>query len=163
MREEKFRGKLITVVVQDDHWEIVEHPDAVAILVARGRELLGVRQPRPAVGMPTWEIPAGLIDPGESPEEAAHRELAEEVQMDGELSLITHLFASPGFTDETCYLFELTSPRHRSLPADPGEHVVPEWRDALDVWNAVAAGEESTSGVTLLAVRHLLAQHGTLV
>ncbi len=163
MRDVKFRGKLITVATLDDHWEVVEHPDAVALLVARGRELLGVRQARPAVGGTTWEIPAGLIEPGETPEAAAAREAAEEVHLAGELRPISRLYASPGFTDELCHLFELSHPRQAYAAPDPGEELVPEWRDALDVWNAVAAGSETTSGVTLLAVRHLLARTGTQV
>lgn len=163
MREVKFRGRLITVATLDGHWEVVEHPDAVALLVARGRELLGVRQARPAVGAATWEIPAGLIEPGESPAEAAAREAAEEVHLAGELVPVTRLYASPGFTDELCHLFELTRTRQARADADPGEHLVPEWRDALEVWTAVANGSETTSGVTLLAVRHLLARCGTFV
>jgi ADP-ribose pyrophosphatase len=37
-----------------------------------------VRQFRPAVGGHTWELPAGLLDAGEAPEDAARRELLEE-------------------------------------------------------------------------------------
>jgi ADP-ribose pyrophosphatase len=37
-----------------------------------------VRQFRPAVEQYTWELPAGLVDAGESPEEACRRELKEE-------------------------------------------------------------------------------------
>ncbi len=160
MRDIKFRGRLITVAVQDEHWEIVEHPDAVAVIVARGRALLGVRQMRPAVGVSTWEVPAGLIDDGEDPAAAAARELTEEVQLAGDLQLITRLYASPGFTDEQCYLYEATDLHHQPGTPDQGEHLAPEWRDALEVWNAVLAGTESTSGVTLLAVRHVLARSG---
>jgi ADP-ribose pyrophosphatase len=37
-----------------------------------------VRQFRPAVGSETWELPAGLLEPGEHAETAARRELLEE-------------------------------------------------------------------------------------
>ena len=37
-----------------------------------------VRQYRPAVEQYTWELPSGLIDPGETPEQACVRELKEE-------------------------------------------------------------------------------------
>ena len=59
--------------------EVVERPDTVSILAIddRGRVLL-VRQFRYAVGQDTLEIPAGTIDPGETPAEAARRELREE-------------------------------------------------------------------------------------
>ncbi|HET8986252.1 MAG TPA: NUDIX hydrolase [Trueperaceae bacterium] len=164
MRTEIYKGRIVTLVTLDDHWEVVEHADAVAILVADGRRILGVWQHRPAVGHRTWEIPAGLIDPGEEPRDAAARELAEEVQLAGHLSLVTTLYASPGFTDERVYLYEATGTRPElGLERDESEDLGLEWRDALDVWRALAGGEEVTSGVTALALRHLLASLGEAV
>lgn len=54
-------------------------PDYSAILAATedGR-ILAVRQYRPAVERHTIELPSGIVDPGESPAEAARRELLEE-------------------------------------------------------------------------------------
>ena len=54
-------------------------PDYAAILAATedGR-ILAVRQHRPAVERYTIELPSGIVDPGESPAEAARRELLEE-------------------------------------------------------------------------------------
>jgi ADP-ribose pyrophosphatase len=163
MRDVKFRGRLFTTAVLDGRWEVVEHPDAVAIVVARGREVLGVRQARPAIGATTWEMPAGLIEPGETPEQAAARELAEEVQLGGDLALVSRLYCSPGFCDEQVYLFELTTMRQAAGTPDEGEVLTLEWRDALDVWNSVRSGAEATSGVTLLGLRHVLARSGTPV
>ncbi|MEJ2287299.1 MAG: NUDIX hydrolase [Deinococcales bacterium] len=160
MRREVFRGRIVTVAVLDDHWEVVEHPDAVAVLVQRGRSVLGVVQDRPAVGERTWELPAGLIDPGETPEQAAARELAEETQLGGRLSLISRLYASPGFSDECVHLFEAHDVRSVAGTPDEGEELSIEWRDALELWNAVRAGDLSTSGVTLLGLRHVLARLG---
>lgn len=164
MRHEIYSGRIVTLVTLDDHWEVVEHADAVAVLVAQGRSVLGVWQRRPAVGHETWEIPAGLLEAGEDPAAAAARELAEEVQLGGDLRLVTSLYASPGFTDERVYLFELDDARadHSHAP-DPGEDLRLEWRDALTVWRALAAGDEVTSGVTVLALRHLLARLGEAV
>ncbi len=160
MRKEVFRGKIITVAVLDDHWEMVEHADAVAVLVQRGRSVLGVIQDRPAVGSRTWELPAGLIDPGETPERAAARELAEETQLGGRLTLISRLYASPGFSNELIHLFEAHEVRSVPGTPDEGEELSIEWRDALELWNAVRAGELATSGVTLLGLRHALARLG---
>ena len=92
MRNEVFRGKIITVAVLDERWEVVEHPDAVAVLVQRGPSVLGVLQQRPAVGAVTWELPAGLIDPGESPEQALERELSEELGIElGAIKRFMHI------------------------------------------------------------------------
>lgn len=167
MRDEIYRGRIVTLTIVDGHWEVVEHADAVAVLVTRGHSVLGVRQFRPAVGHDTWEIPAGLIDPGETPERAAARELAEETGLAGDLHLVTRLYASPGFTTETVYLYEANDVRSveeaEGHAPDEGEDLTLEWRDALDLWRAVADGQETTSGVTLLAVRQVLARHGVPV
>ena len=99
-RDVIYEGNILTLLTLDDRWEVVEHAEAVAVLALRGASILGVTQHRPAIGKPTWEVPAGLVDPGETPLQAAKRELAEETQLTGELSLLTQLYSSPGFTDE---------------------------------------------------------------
>ena len=74
-----FQGRVVDLVVLDERWEVVRHAPAVAVLARDelGR-VLGVVQRRPAVDARTWELPAGLIDPGETAHAAAARELAEE-------------------------------------------------------------------------------------
>jgi ADP-ribose pyrophosphatase len=60
--------------------EIVRPPDAVAVVPIDSYGMVHlVRQSRPAVGDVLLEIPAGLIDAGETPEETAERELIEEI------------------------------------------------------------------------------------
>ena len=60
-------------------WYSVRTPDytAVVALTETGR-LVAVRQYRPAVERWTVELPAGILDPGETPEHCARRELLEE-------------------------------------------------------------------------------------
>jgi ADP-ribose pyrophosphatase len=54
-------------------------PDYSAIVaITEDRRVLAVRQYRPAVERYTIELPSGLVDPGETPGEAARRELLEE-------------------------------------------------------------------------------------
>ena len=160
MREELFRGKIVRLVIEDDHWEIVEHADSVAVLVTAGRRVLGVWQHRVAVRERTWEIPAGLIEPGEEPAMAAARELAEEVELGGTLTPLISFYVSPGFTDERVHIFQLSDERPASGERDESEELELEWRDALEVWQAVANGSERTSSTTALALRHLLAELG---
>lgn len=162
-REEIFAGHILTLAILDDKWEVVEHPDAVAILVTRGDSVLGVRQFRPAVGLDCWELPAGLIDAGEEPETAAARELAEETQLAGELKLITRFYTSPGFSDELIYLFEAANTRPTAGVPDETEDLTIEWRDPLEVWRQIAIGSEATSAPTVVGLRHLLARQGVLV
>ena len=54
-------------------------PDYAAVVAITAEErIVIVRQFRPAVERYTLELPSGLIDPGETPAEAARRELLEE-------------------------------------------------------------------------------------
>lgn len=89
--------------------EIVEHPDAVAVVAIDGDgKVVLLRQYRPALRTRVLEIPAGKMDvDGETPMEAARRELIEEVGLDaGSLSELVTFVNSGGWCDEhtTVYL-----------------------------------------------------------
>lgn len=63
-----------------------------------GKEIILQRQFRPPIGMVTIELPAGLIDAGESAEEAAVRELREETGYAGVVTEVTPImYNDPGF------------------------------------------------------------------
>ncbi|HEX7001503.1 MAG TPA: NUDIX hydrolase [Trueperaceae bacterium] len=162
MREVVFDGRIVRLELVDGRYEVVKHADSVAVLVTDGRRVLGVRQWRVAIETETWEIPAGLVDPGETPAQAAARELAEEVGLTGRLEPLTSCYASPGFTDERLWLFAAKDLREHRLPADDDEELTPAWRDALDVWRSVARGDEVSSASTLLGLAHLLGSRGEL-
>lgn len=92
--------------------EMVRHPGAAAVLpllsedTARDPQLLLVRQFRYAAEGPIWEVPAGRLDDGESPEDCARRELLEETGATAEqFERLTTIYTTPGFTDERIHLF----------------------------------------------------------
>lgn len=87
--------------------EIVEHPGAVAVVaMTEKKEVVLVRQHRQPAGEVLLEIPAGKLEPGETPVECARREMIEETGYDAETyNELTCFFPSPGFCDEKIYLF----------------------------------------------------------
>jgi ADP-ribose pyrophosphatase len=95
--------------------EIVRHPGAAAVVPllsdpgALEPSILLIRQYRYAAGGVIWEIPAGILEPGETPVDCARRELLEEVGATAqELSHLTTIYTTPGFTDEQIHLFLAT-------------------------------------------------------
>ena len=64
---------------QIDRFHVIHGPDWASVLcVTNDSEVVLVRQYRHGIGSASLELPAGVIEPNESPEEAARRELAEE-------------------------------------------------------------------------------------
>jgi ADP-ribose pyrophosphatase len=105
--------------------EVVEHAPVVAIVALDGQgNVLLVRQYRLPVQQSLLEIPAGGVDPGESPEEAAQRELQEETgQRAGRLEHLCSFFASPGYCDEYMHLYLATALEPSVLTADADESI----------------------------------------
>ncbi|OAB44204.1 ADP-ribose pyrophosphatase [Paenibacillus glacialis] len=86
--------------------EVVRHPGAVAVLALHEGKMLVVDQFRQPMGRCEIEIPAGKLEPGEDPLEAAVRELEEETGYRcGEIKLLQSFYTSPGFADELIHLY----------------------------------------------------------
>lgn len=165
MVEKIFEGRIIALNREEHElpdgrratFEMVRHPGGAAILplLDDGRILL-IRQFRPAAGGMLWEIPAGRVDPGESPEECVAREIVEEIgYRAGRIDQIGELLPAVGFCDERIHLFlgRDLEQVERALEADEYIEVVPV--AAAEAMNMVLRGEIS-DGKTQLAL--LLAQ-----
>jgi len=69
-----------------------------------------------------WEVPAGRIDPGESPQQAAARETLEETGWrPGPLRPLVRYHPSNGMTDQTFHLFVADGATYVGEPADAFE------------------------------------------
>jgi ADP-ribose pyrophosphatase len=146
--ERPFEGKLISVRVdrvklangRESTREIVEHPGAVGILAWDGQRVAMVRQWRQAVGQDLLEIPAGTLDPGESPRTTAERELGEECGLAAEgWQQGPSFFTAPGFCTERLTLFLAT--RLSDIEADAADDELLE-RSWLTLEEAIAAVDD---------------------
>lgn len=92
--------------------EMVRHPGAAAVLPfldppsSPDPRVVLIHQFRHAADGYVWEIPAGRLEPGETPEECARREMLEEAGCRaGKIDLVASIYTTPGFTDEIIHLF----------------------------------------------------------
>src|SRR6202166_3371419 len=110
-----FAGRRIEVRVDrirlpggaEHDFEMIHHPGAAAIVpLLPSGEVLMLRQYRYATGACLLEVPAGTLEPGESAEQCAARELQEETgYRAGTLQPLGWIWTTPGFTDERIWLY----------------------------------------------------------
>ncbi len=145
----------------------MEHPEAAAVLAFVDPELtqvLMVRQWRYAIGRETLEIPAGKLDPGESAEEGARRELLEETGYAA--SILTPIFRyhpAIGYSNEAIVIFAAWDLKREKAGRDEEEISRVEIHPVDRLWEAVHCGE-ITDGKTVIALSlfQSLRERGTL-
>jgi ADP-ribose pyrophosphatase len=116
--------------------DIVLHPGAVAILAMVDAEHVCLLQNhRFIVGETLWEIPAGTLEPGENPDDAAVRELAEETgYRAARWQKLTAFYPSPGILSERTHLYLAEDLTPGPMHLEPGEQLTPQvvaWNEAM--------------------------------
>lgn len=139
--------------------EVVEHAPAVAIVAVDGDgRVVLVRQWRSPAGRALLEIPAGSADPGEQPEEAAQRELQEEIgYRAGRLTRLAGFWPAPGYTTEYIHIYLAEDLQESTLDADDDEHIEIERVTLEEAIHRITRGEiedaKSQVGLLLYARR----------
>jgi ADP-ribose pyrophosphatase len=110
-----------------DPYYVIERPDAAIIFpLTWGGEVVLVSQYRPPLEGMELGLPAGLVEEGEEPEEAARRELSEETgYTGGEWEPLGSLASSPSLKDNRAHLFLARGVAETTAP-DPDEHELVE-------------------------------------
>jgi 8-oxo-dGTP pyrophosphatase MutT (NUDIX family) len=104
-----------------------------------------------------WEIPAGGIDPGETPIEGAARETLEETGWRaGPLRPLVSFNPINGVSDQVFHTFIADGATHVGEPTDPGESERIEWVPVNEVRRIVREGE-MLDGMSMTAVSYALA------
>jgi ADP-ribose pyrophosphatase len=113
--------------------DMVRHPGASAIVpflsdIAGDDPLIVLlRQYRYAAEQYLYEVPAGRLDPGESPYDCAVRELREETGCTASaVEYLFTMFTTPGFTDERIHVFLATGLSRGSTSHESDEFMTVE-------------------------------------
>jgi len=144
-RQIVFRGRKIQVALDTTvlpsgetvQRDVVLHPGAVAILpLVDAEHVCLVRNRRPIVGETLLEIPAGTLEPHETAEQAAPRELAEETGYQAQRwRKLAVFYPSPGVLDERTHLFvaeDLTPGQQRLEKDEDMATEILSWQDAVN-------------------------------
>jgi len=156
-----YDGKILALELDEIHEEggakalreVVRHRGSVAALPVddEGRLVL-VRQYRHPVGRALWEVPAGVLERGESPEQAVRRELEEEVgRRPGHLEPWAVFHPTPGFCDEVLHLFRATQLEEAPVHRDEDEVLEVKWY-TLDEARALLRAGEVKDAKTIIAL-----------
>ena len=123
--------------------DIIRHPGAAAMVpVTDDGNILLLRQFRHAVGGYIWEIPAGTLDPGETPEQCAARELIEETgHAAGKLVRLSAVTPVPGYSSEIIHLFLASELVPRAGVPDPDEVLSVHSMPLARAYEMAATGE----------------------
>jgi ADP-ribose pyrophosphatase len=130
-------------------------------LTADGEVIL-VRQYRHVPGEFCWEIPGGGIDPGESPEHAAQRELREEAgYRAGRLRRLGEFWPNNAYLDEVIHVYLAEDLVADPLQADADEQLE---RRAFPFSEALAMAQDDRigCGLTKLAILWAAVKLGTV-
>lgn len=97
----------------NDHYYVLEYPDWVNMVgITEQNELLVIKQYRHGAGMLSLEIPAGTMESGENPVDAAIREMLEETGYAFDhIEEIATLYANPATSGNVTYTYLMTGGR----------------------------------------------------
>jgi len=164
--QEMFRGRYIRVVNKDvvlpnrrrTTVNVVEHPGAVAILpVFDNGDVALIRQFRPSIGEELYEIPAGTLEPRESPLATAKREIVEETGYKARRwKKIAEFYTAPGFCTEIMHVYVARGLSPSSADGDADEIIRVERVSLAHALGLVRRGKvrDAKSIVGLLVFSH---------
>ena len=122
---------------------VVRHNgSAVMMAIDEKKRILLVRQYRLPAGKYLWELPAGKVDPGETPLAAAKRELIEETGYRAKKwQKLVSFFPSPGFVAERMTIFVATGLTAGTATPMDDERIETRWYTRKELAEMIRTGK----------------------
>ncbi|MBI2486720.1 MAG: NUDIX hydrolase [Deltaproteobacteria bacterium] len=150
---------LSPVTGKDHDFYVIEAPDWINVVaITPDEQIVLIKQYRHGTQSVTLEIPGGMVDPGESPLEAAKRELLEETgYTSNEWIFIGKVHPNPAIQNNTCHMFLAKDVKKVQEPNFEGtEDIVSFLTPAKEIPNLVAEGNITHSLVIGAFYRYCL-------
>lgn len=143
--------------IVDDYYVRETRGFTIVAALTPARELVLVRQYKHGIGRIILELPAGIIDPGESPAECAVRELAEETGYAGDPPrLLRALVPDPTNSTGVCSIFLIENAEPRTAQSlDVTETIVVETVE-LDAFARLLRGDDDFSSAPHVAAGYIV-------
>ena len=137
-----YKDKIELPTGQESLREVVKHSGGVVIFAKKEDKVLLVKQFRYPMKEVLYELPAGKLEKGEDPFEAAKRELEEETgYCANKWTDLGYVYTSPGYSDEKLYLYMAEDLKFTHCHPDEGEILQALEYGYEDVLKMVANGE----------------------
>lgn len=145
-----YKGKILSlrkddIVLPDNTLairEMVEHSGGSAIYCEKDGKILLVKQFRYPYEKELYEIPAGKLNDGESPEETAIRELEEEGGIRAkEVIKLFDIYPTPAYTNEIIRIYKAVDFIQTKACLDKDEFLSAEWIDKYKVKQMIYSGQ----------------------
>lgn len=164
MRKHIFQGRVIDVGTEEVTLpsgmtvtlDVIKHPGASLIVPIDGDgNILLIKQWRHCAGGWLWEMPAGTLNPGETPEQCAQREVTEEAGVTaGRIEHVGFIFTAPGFCDEKIHIFVARDLLAAAKHPDDDEVIVEVRSVAYQECLAMVARGEIQDAKTMCGLLH---------
>lgn len=127
-----YRGKIVDLRIErhrlpkgsSHDYEVVRHVPAAAVLPVQGDQVLLLKQYRAPLARIIWEIPAGLIERGETPLSCVRRELIEETGYQGKkFKKLTDIYTGAGFCDEVISIYQCELGKYVGMNHESSEDI----------------------------------------